>query len=108
MVVAIMVIVCGHHGLWLSWSLFVAIMVCGCHLQTQPVPNSPAEQPGHPSVQWVVGPVNHSIIAGSSHGVADCCFEVFGNCSLIQVHVDCSGLSTIVINNVIIIISVVD
>jgi len=50
MVVAIMVIVCGHHGhcLWPSWSLFVAVMVvaimvivcghhgcghhvCGCH-----------------------------------------------------------------------------
>jgi len=28
--VAVMVIVCGHHGhcLWPSWSLFVAVMVC--------------------------------------------------------------------------------
>ena len=37
MVVAVMVIVCGHHGLWPSWlwpSLFVAIMVCGRHCRT--------------------------------------------------------------------------
>ena len=31
MIVAVLVIVCGHHGLWPSWWLFVAIMVCGCH-----------------------------------------------------------------------------
>jgi len=37
MVVAITVIVCGHHGhcLWPSWSLFVAIMVCGRHCWTR-------------------------------------------------------------------------